>query len=334
MPILAESYVHRINPFLIDFGHGFGIRWYGIAYLCGFLIAWLLLRRLARTGRTLLKPSQVGDFITAGIIGVIVGGRVGHVVFYEPHLLWEFSSTIPFWGLLEINRGGMSSHGGMIGVLVATMWFAIRRNISLWHMLDVAAFIAPPGLGFGRIANFINGELVGKPISASMQQDPPWWSLKFPQEVLDPAFVGRQAMMVLRPSSIDPVEFPQHVYRALIERAEPLTSQVLPLLPARYPSQFFQAATDGVILMALLVAVWWRPRKPGVIGAWFLIGYGVLRLVTEQFREPDAGVKHLGGLTLPMALSVGMVVAGLLLGVFASRREAEPVWGTGPRRAA
>jgi phosphatidylglycerol---prolipoprotein diacylglyceryl transferase len=333
MPLLADAYVHRIDPVIIDFGHGIVIRWYGLAYLVGFAIGWLLLRWLVKSGRTLLTTVQLGDFLTALIIGVLVGGRVGHVLFYDRALLTKFTSQFPFWGLLEINHGGMASHGGIIGVILACVWFARRSRIPLLHLFDLAAFACPPGLGLGRVANFINGELPGKALPDSMQANPPWWSMKFPEEIFDPAFVHRREMLGMCPPSIPIEDFPASLVRAMKHAQPGLAEQAAALLTARYPSQFFQAFTDGVLLMAILAVVWLRPRKPGLVAGWFLMGYGALRFSTEQFREPDADVTMIGPLTLPMALSGGMVLAGVIMIVICARRAAPAIGGLRRLRA-
>jgi len=315
---------------------------------------------MARTKRPLIPPQRVGDLMTAVIIGVIVGGRVGHVLFYEPRLLIAFHDAFPFWGLLEINRGGMSSHGGMIGVILAGIWFARRSGIAALHLLDVAAFAAPPGLALGRLANLVNAELWGRPLPDAMQSyvgargltgvDPPWWSIKYPQEVIEswlravdeplrhaPAVVAAaQQRLDALVERLGPVLGLDDRLWARIEQVardvgdkdhEVVTSALGPMLTAHYPSQAFQAITDGPLLMALLALAWMRPRKPGVVGAWFLIGYGALRLATEQVRAVDEGVFRIGGLTLPMMLSATMIAAGAALGWWWSQRSTAPVGG-------
>ena len=116
--LLAEAYLHRLDPFAVEFPASWqnlpfvpeGIRWYGLAYLAGFIIAWLFIRWLARTGRSPIPERAVGDLMIYLVIGVLVGGRLGYCLFYDPHLLIEFEKTFPFWGLLGIHRGGMASH--------------------------------------------------------------------------------------------------------------------------------------------------------------------------------------------------------------------------------
>ena len=330
---LAESIVHTVNPFAIDFGGGFGIRWYGLSYLAGFVVAWLVLRWMALHRRTPLTVTQVGDLITYLVVGVIVGGRLGDVLFYHQSLLWKFGGAFPFWGVLEIHKGGMSSHGGIVGVIAASVLFARKFRIPWLHATDLACFAAPPGLAFGRLANWVNGELPGKALPASMQGDPPWWSVKYPEEVLSEGF-ARMSELAQLPAVRDLVArtagtgepLADAVYRACYLGNRALVEQVAPLLTARYPNNFIQTATDGIGLGLAMLLVGLVPRKPGVLSGTFLATYGVLRLASESVREPDEGVFTAGPLTLPMLLSLAMVVAGLAL-VRACSRRPSPAYG-------
>jgi phosphatidylglycerol:prolipoprotein diacylglycerol transferase len=320
--LLAESLVHTMDPFVFRVTDTFGPRWYGMSYALGFVVAWLILRWLARTGRTPLRPELVGDFITWCIVGVVVGGRLGHVLLYERDILWTFSSSFPFWEVLAIHRGGMSSHGGITGVIIACAVFARRNGIAPAAMVDTAAFITPAGLMFGRLANWVNGELWGKVLPAAMQASPPWWSVKYPREAIDlagsAASRGQAEHLVTMAYAGDP--------RAVAE--------VAALVPARYPNNFIQAFTDGPMLMLVLVLVWWKPRRAGTLSGAFLVGYGVLRFCSEQYREPDSailfGVPPLGDVTSPILVSMLMVVIGAA--VIALRpRGSQLIGGVRPR---
>lgn len=324
--LLAESYVHHIDPWVVRFGEGFGIRWYGLAYLAGFLVGWLVLRWMARTGRSLLSAPQVGDFVTAVVLGVLIGGRLGHVLFYDRWLLWEFTASPPWWGLLAIHRGGMSSHGGIIGVIVACMWFARRRGLPTWHLLDLVAFACPVGLGLGRLANFINGELWGRPLPERLRADPPWWSIKYPEEILTNGF-DQSKLLPLEGLVTPNGSLAQALVEAALSGRAVVLERLAPLLTPHWPSQLLQAVTDGVLLPLLLMAIWLRPRVPGVVACWFLIGYGSLRFATEQFREPDHGVLQVGPLTLPMLLSLLMVALGGFLLLVVTRRSTPKIGG-------
>ncbi len=347
MTVLAESVLHTLQPIAIRLGGGFAIRWYGISYALGFIAAWLIMRWMSRMRRTPITVEQVGDLLTWLIGGVLIGGRVGHVLFYEQHLLWTVSGEFPWWGLLFIHKGGMSSHGGILGVFLACWWWSRRHAIPVGHVLDMAGFSACPGLGLGRLANWVNAELWGKPLPESMQANPPWWSVKYPEQLLQSDFSGTNALSaiaqsipvtsdaVVRGMQIAPIPVRggvDHGYAADIVYAAcyggdaSVQSKVAPLLTAYWPSNFIQATSDGVVLFALLAIVWLKPRKPGVITGCFFMFYGSLRLGTEQLREIDVGVFHLGPLTLPMLLSLLMVAGGLCI-VWCSARRNVPHMG-------
>lgn len=318
--------VHTLDPFAIEISSGFGIRWYGISYAAGFFLGWLLLRELARRERIGLTMLQVSDLMTYLIMGVVIGGRVGHVIFYEPHLLITFHSSLPWWGLLDIHKGGMSSHGGIIGSMIASVLFARRVRLPILHLFDCVAFVAPFGLCFGRLANWVNGELWGKPLPESMQANPPWWAVKYPAEILESNFpVVKLASLQ---SLVNPAEpLPEAVYRAAYLHRTDVLAKLEPLLTAYYPSNFIQAFTDGPILLLVMVIVWLKPRHPGVIAGVFLVTYGAARTTSEQFRQIDDGVFMIGSLTLPMLLSLAMIAAGIALIVLASRQAIKPMGG-------
>lgn len=327
--ILAESYIHTLDPDAVRITDSFTIKWYGLSYLAGFLVAWWLIRWLAGSGRILLSRTDATDFITYCVGGVLVGGRLGYCLFYDPSLLIDFSANFPFWGLFAIHQGGMASHGGMIGVIFAMLLFSRSRNLPFLHLIDVTAFIAPPGLFFGRIANFINGELWGVALPDSMQASPPWWSVKYPQEIQSAPVeaimsLNTTVLQSTATTGMDPV-------RTIVEEAyrgnNELINQMAPYLVARWPSQLFQAASDGPALFIALVLVWLVPRKPGVIAGCFLFFYGVLRILTEVFREPDEGVALFLSLSRGQILSVALVVAGILLVALARMRSADPIGG-------
>jgi phosphatidylglycerol:prolipoprotein diacylglycerol transferase len=346
--LLAESLLHTSTPFAVRLGGGFGIRWYGLAYAGGFVVAWLLMRWMSATRRSPLTTAQVGDFLTWAVLGVIVGGRVGHVLFYDRPLLWSFTGEFPYWGLLFIHKGGMSSHGGIIGVVIAVWWWCRRNHVLFSHVTDLTAWSGCIGLGLGRYANWINGELWGKPLPVSMQAESPWWSVKYPEELLRPGVLSDSTLLLLKPlvpassaavaagmqvapipvaGAIERGDTAQMLYAACYGGDAIVREKVAPYLVAYYPNNFLQAISDGVVLFALLSLVWMRPRKPGVITGWFLLGYGALRLGTEQLREIDPGVFMIGPATLPMLLSAAMIAAGATIILACSRRAMPAVGG-------
>jgi phosphatidylglycerol:prolipoprotein diacylglycerol transferase len=161
-------WVHNLSPFLIRFTDTVGIRYYGLAYLAGFVGAGWLLRRYHRAGRSPLDLNAIFDLMTALIAGVIIGGRLGYFVLYQPAALLHDPLM-----LVRVWEGGMASHGGMIGVVVALWWFTRKRAVTFLQVADLIVTVAPLGLFFGRAANFINGELWGKPATVP-------WAVIFP----------------------------------------------------------------------------------------------------------------------------------------------------------
>jgi len=160
--VLLAYWVHDLSPFLIRFTENFGIRYYGLAYMLGFLAGFWLLNRYARSGRSLLPADRIGDYMMAIILGVLIGGRLGHFLLYQSDVL--LSDPLAFFRVWE---GGMASHGGFIGVGIAVWWFGRANRIPALHLSDLIASVTAVGLLFGRIANFINGELWGKPATVS-----------------------------------------------------------------------------------------------------------------------------------------------------------------------
>ncbi|HEX7010670.1 MAG TPA: prolipoprotein diacylglyceryl transferase [Phycisphaeraceae bacterium] len=322
------AWLHDIDPYALKLWEGGPIRWYGLSYLLGFFIGYLLIRRVTRVGSSPLHPQRVADLVFQAAIGVMVGGRLGYVFFYKPALLWTFDSHVPFWGVLAINQGGMASHGGMIGAILAALLFAHRHHQNRLFLLDLLAFGAPLGLFFGRIANFINGELIGRPAPASLP-----WAVKFPQELYDNPDLARQAL--------DAVPYPfgnsvDQIITAIQQGNQAVIRAVEPLLTPRHPSQLYAAVLEGLCVFAVLLIAWRKPRKPGVIGALFCISYAVARIGDEFFRRPDVHIQNqefaLLGVTRGQWLSALLLLLGLGLMWYAIRRPTQPMgaWRRGP----
>ena len=271
------------RPFLVDFDPvaldlGFlQIHWYGISYLAAFAACWWLLRRRAHEDHWPISPVQVGDLMFWAVIGVVVGGRMGYVLFYALDR-WFADPLFPIW----LQQGGMSFHGGLLGVLVAMYLFSRHIGASLLTIGDFAAQVVPLGLAFGRIGNFIGGELWGR-IS-----DVPW-AMIFPGALTGKDLAGMSLEQAWASGALD------HL--------------------ARHPSQLYQAALEGFTLFAVVWVFAHKPRPAGAVGGLFLAGYAVFRWIAEFFREPDA---HLGfiafdWLTMGQLLSLPMFVAGIAL---------------------
>lgn len=343
------SYVHTLNPFLIEFYNGFGIRWYGLAYLAGFVCGYFVIHYLAKKKITPMKPEQVGDFITWVAIGTLVGGRIGYVIFYSPNLLTSFDSVFPYWGALRVNEGGMASHGGILGIMVAAFFYCRKHKIPLIHSLDMVVFGGSLGIFFGRIANYINGELYGRQAAEGF-----FWIVKFPQEMYTwiNGSVDRLRSLAPAVESLKPpiesstwmgwvsnlsVDGPSrnavgqtidNLVLATQTGNEAVIQALSVVLTPRYPSQLFQALLEGLFVFFALVWLWRKPQKMGVISGWFGVLYCVARIIGEQFRLPDAHIGYeLFGMTRGQWLSVALLIVAIVYLAAAYRRSTKKVGG-------
>jgi phosphatidylglycerol:prolipoprotein diacylglycerol transferase len=159
----------QFDPVLLHIGP-LSIRWYALAYIASLVLGWRLVRGLAQRAPAVASVEQVDDFLTWATLGVVLGGRLGYVLFYQPTVFLSHPLSI-----FAVWQGGMSFHGGMIGVACAIVLYCRQQKIDILGFADRIAIVAPMGLGLGRIANFINGELWGRPA-------PPWlpWAMIFP----------------------------------------------------------------------------------------------------------------------------------------------------------
>lgn len=291
-------YVHDLNPFLLRFNEHFGLRWYGLAYVAAFAAAYFLFRWLAAHGYSDLRPDQVGDFITGcAIFGVLVGGRVGYMLFYGLDAFLANPLVI-----FKVWDGGMSAHGGIIGVMLYTLWYSRRHKVAWLDIGDNLVVTVPIGLFFGRLANFINGELYGRVTSVA-------WAVQFPKELYE-APMETQRLAILEAGAINPN---WNTLDAIVEHvgASPeLRAQLATTLSTRHPSQLYEAALEGAVLFAFLWVLRTKFRLPnGVLTGAFFIGYAVLRSFGEFFRQPDAPLT--GALTRGQFLSLFILLIGL-----------------------
>ena len=252
-------FTHNISPILFDLGF-FSIRWYSLAYIIGIIFGWwygkkIIIQKFYQIDTEINK--KFDDLITYIIFAIIIGGRVGYVIFYN--LEFYFYNPID---ILKIWEGGMSFHGALIGIIIVTYIFSIKKNLKTFFLLDVIACVAPVGIFFGRIANFINAELVGKVSNVP-------WSVIFP--LID--------------------MFPRH------------------------PSQIYEAILEGIILFIILNIIIHRKKYlSGTCSYLFLILYGVFRIFSEIFREPDPQIGYfLEFMSLGMILSFFMILFGFII---------------------
>ncbi|MBI1364776.1 MAG: prolipoprotein diacylglyceryl transferase [Alphaproteobacteria bacterium] len=291
----------NIDPVAIHLGP-LPIRWYSLAYIGGLAVGWWYVTRLLRNsrlwpaGRAPITKAQLDDVIFWVALGVIAGGRIGYLLFYDPAILiapWPslgagmepgLIKTLFGWiripPALMLWQGGMSFHGGLIGVTLAGWLYSRKNKVSALSLGDLFANAAPIGLFFGRIANFINGELYGRPWNGP-------WAMSFPIKNDHGAIVGWTEL--------------------------------------RHPSQLYEAALEGIVLFLLIRIATHRfalMKKPGATIGLFLVGYSCARIFVENFRMPDIQMPHFPlGLTMGMILSFPMLALGAWL-IWRARRKA------------
>ena len=292
---MLAYYLHDLDPIIFRIYDNVGPRWYGLAYVLAFISSFLLFFWLAKHGYADLSVAKVGDFITgAALFGVIIGGRVGYVFLYNPEMLRAPMSILRVW------EGGMSSHGGMIGLLLFTLYYAHRHKISWRNLGDNLVVTAPIGLFFGRCANFINGELYGRATRVP-------WAMQFPKELLDHPTEANRAIASC--TAIDPSLTTAEAIVASVHRQPEVATTLRSILTPRHPSQLYEAFFEGVVLFAILWFVRTRTRQPnGMLTGLFFVCYAIFRIVIEYFREPDATL--IGPFTRGQFFSFFLIVIG------------------------
>ena len=306
---MLAYYLHDLDPIIFRIYDNVGPRWYGLAYVLAFISSFLLFFWLAKHGYADLPVAKVGDFITgAALFGVIIGGRLGYVFLYNPEMLRAPISILRVW------EGGMSSHGGMIGLLLFTFYYAHRHKISWTNLGDNLGVVAPVGLFFGRCANFINGELYGRVTNVP-------WAMQFPKELLDHPKEADRAISSC--TQIDPSLTTPEAIIGAAHRQPQVANALRSILMPRHPSQLYEAFFEGIVLFAILWFVRTRMRQPnGVLTGLFFICYAIFRIVIEYFREPDATL--IGPFTRGQFFSFFLIVIGASFILAAKMRPAFP----------
>ena len=272
------TYLHQIDPIAFSIGP-VAVHWYGVMYLLGFAAAWWLGNRRIAAGRLPgVNSDGFSDLLFYSMLGVVLGGRIGYILFYAPGAFLDNPAM-----LLRVWEGGMSFHGGLIGVLVASLWWSRKHRTPFFDTMDFVAPLVPLGLGFGRLGNFIGAELWGKPTDGS-------WGVVFPTSLpSDLAQLSPEALRTL------------HASGALDSYA-------------RHPSQLYQAALEGLVLFVVLWLVSKQPRGRYLVSGLFALLYGIFRFAVEFVRMPDNG-QYLAWdwFTRGQLLSIPLLVLGIWL---------------------
>jgi phosphatidylglycerol:prolipoprotein diacylglycerol transferase len=271
------TYLHQIDPIALSAGP-LKIHWYGLMYLLAFVSAWWLGRQRIRAGRLPgTDMNGLSDLLFYGMLGVVLGGRIGYILFYSFGAFLDNPLMI-----FKVWEGGMSFHGGLLGVMIAAFWWTRRQKLHFFDTMDFVAPLIPLGLGFGRLGNFIGAELWGKYTQAG-------WGVIFPTDPALRRFTSQQLQTQYATGALD--QF------------------------ARHPSQLYQAFLEGLVMFCVL---WWFSRKPRpryAVSGMFALLYGVFRFLVEFVRVPDEGIGYLafGWLTMGQVLSLPLIVLGLFL---------------------
>jgi phosphatidylglycerol---prolipoprotein diacylglyceryl transferase len=282
-PTLAY-FVDSFDPVILHIWGPLSIRWYGVAYVCGFVCGYLVWLKAVKDRLVSLKRDDVELLLTWAIAGVIIGGRLGFMLFYD------FANFVadPLV-IVRVNEGGMSFHGGALGVTIALAIVAWRKKLPFWEIGDLCVAAVPFGLLFGRLANFVNGELWGRISTVS-------WAVIFPRA----EYLPTEATVYYE------------------------TSLGSGLANPRHPSQLYEALLEGVLLGAIMLALFWFrkgliPKKaPGLVSGLFLVIYAFCRIFCEAFREPDASL--ILGLSRGTFYSLIMAMAGAAIVAYATSR--------------
>ena len=268
----------EIDPVVVALGP-LKVHWYGLMYLLAFGCFWLLGKRRALQPQSIIRPDQIDDLVFYGALGVVFGGRIGSVFFYN---LDSFINN-PLY-LFKIWQGGMSFHGGFLGVLIAMEWYRRKIGCSFFQLTDFISPLVPLGLAAGRFGNFINAELWGAPSTVP-------WAMKLSCE-----------------------QFPPDRY---VDFAGPLC------FTARHPSQLYEMLFEGLLLFVALWLISAKPKPVMTVSGYFLLLYGIARTGVEFIRLPDAHIGYLFNtdwLTRGIVLSLPMIIFGLVLIIIAYRK--------------
>lgn len=270
----------NLSPNALTIG-SFALRWYSLAYLAGILLGYWHLSRMIKAPGAPMAQRHADDLFFWCTVGIILGGRLGYATFYTGGDTGLPSLWADPLRLLQLWNGGMSFHGGLIGTVLAVAWVAWQGGLSFLRVMDYIAVCVPFGMLFGRLANFVNGELWGRVAGLDVP-----WAMVFPDA----------------PGGL-----------------------------ARHPSQLYEAALEGALLIVVMLLMFWKTRarwRPGLLAATFAFGMGLARFFVEFYREPDAQLSEFArqtGLSMGQWLTVPLMAVGLF---FIARALIRPALGS------
>lgn len=333
------------DPVIFEVFGPLALRWYGLTYVLTFIGGYLIFRWLQKTGYLRCKLEDVTNYIITGVLGTFLGGRLGYLLFYQFDKLFLGEGGLSvgerFEMVYKVWDGGMSFHGGLIGVVVATMIYVWRKKHSFFNVMDAACHFVPYGIVCVRFGNFINGELYGRTINDASgnpiydADKLPWYAMKFPTEMHD-----KRASAALQ-DALEKDYLAAHPDAKMVPKHFPelpvpadVWTKVEPLFPGRYPSQLVQLMCEGFLVLVFVWVLRRWVKRPGIIGPLFIMAYAVCRIPSELVRQPDTHIdpnhaENLGatahflasiGLTMGQLLCIGMFIAGIVLLVINSRR--------------
>ena len=269
----------------IDLGF-FELKYYSLAYLAGIILGYWHLSKMVKAPGAPMAQVHVDDLFFYCTLGIIIGGRLGYVTFYEPGHWTDFSGDgFVSWKVLRVWDGGMSFHGGLIGTVLAIAWVSWRGGLPFIRVADYISVNVGFGMMFGRLANFINGELWGRPAGEGVP-----WAMTF------------------------------------CDRGRTAAGECLSTFVPRHPSQLYEAALEGLLVVIVMLCLFWLTRaryRPALLVGVFTTLIASGRFIVEFFREPDAQLAEFAaetGLNMGQWLTIPLILLGLGLVVYALKR--------------
>jgi len=307
LAVLLEINYHFVDPVAIPLPGPVDVRWYGLGYVFAFTVGYYILRYLSREKTLDLDYDAISDLVFGLIIGTILGARIGYILFYD----FQSFAANPA-RIIRLWEGGLSFHGGLAGVVLASAWFVRKHKVGLIHLLDSLALGVPSGIFAVRVANFINGELYGR-----ITTDAVPWAMRFPTDPTALQLLGIDRVFGIREREL----------AVLAANDSGAWDAIRDQVPLRHPSQLYEAFSEGLLLALILWTIYLIAKRrgvslpPGLLAGIFLTGYGVFRSFVELFRQPDSQFRGpddplgtvFGPLTMGQTLSLIVIGSGVFL---------------------